>query len=131
MKPESIALRPLARRLLLILTLAALAAFALHQQTAQAHHGWSSYDSSTTLVLTGPIKTASYENPHGTLTMTAEGKEWLVILAPPSRMDNRGLARVMLVEGKEVTVEGYQNRRDPQEVRAERITVDGKTVELR
>lgn len=130
MKPEPIALRPLARRLLLILTLAALAAFALHQ-SANAHHGWSSYDSSKTLTLTGPIKTASYENPHGTLTMTAEGKEWLIILAPPFRMDNRGLAREMLTEGRDVTVEGYQNRRDPQEIRAERITVDGKTVELR
>ena len=130
MKPEPIALRPLARRLLLMLGLAALAAFALHQN-ANAHHGWSSYDSSQTLTLTGPIKSASYDNPHGTLTMTAEGKEWLVILAPPLRMDSRGLKPDMLTEGKEVTVEGYQNRRDPQEVRVERITVDGKTVELR
>lgn len=130
MKPEPIALRPLARRLLLMMALAALAAFALHQ-SARAHHGWSSYDSSRTLVLAGPIKTASYENPHGTLTITAEGKEWLIILAPPFRMDSRGLERGMLTEGKEVTVEGYQNRSDPQEVRAERIAVDGKTVELR
>jgi hypothetical protein len=127
---EPIALRPLARRLLLILTLAALAAFALHQH-ASAHHGWSGYESSTLVSLTGPIKSASYGNPHGTLTLTAEGKEWLVILAPPFRMDSRGLKREMLMQGKKVTVEGYASRRDPQELRAERITVDGKTVELR
>lgn len=130
MNPEPIALRPLARRLMLMLGLAALAAFALHQN-ANAHHGWSSYDSAKLVTLTGTIKSASYDNPHGTLDMTAEGKEWNVILAPPFRMDSRGLERGMLTEGKEVTVEGYQNRRDPQELRAERITVDGKTVELR
>ena len=130
MKPEPIALRPLARRLLLMLTLAALAAFALHQH-ASAHHGWSGYDSSKLISLTGPIKSASYDNPHGTLTLTVEGKEWLVILAPPFRMDSRGLKREMLTQGKDVTVEGYASRRDPQELRAERITVDGKTVELR
>jgi hypothetical protein len=28
-------------------------------------------------------------------------------------------------------VEGYPNRMDAQEMRAERITIDGKTVELR
>jgi hypothetical protein len=30
-----------------------------------------------------------------------------------------------------VTVEGYQNRSKPDEMRAERIIVNGKTVELR
>lgn len=127
---EPIALRPLARRLLLMLALAALAAIALHQN-ASADHGWSRYDSSKLVALAGSIKSASYENPYGTLAMTAEGKEWLVILAPPFRMDSRGLRPDMLTEGKEVTVEGHANRNAPRELRAERVTVDGKTVELR
>lgn len=33
--------------------------------------------------------------------------------------------------GTQVSVEGYQHKTDPGEMRAERITVDGKTVELR
>jgi hypothetical protein len=37
----------------------------------------------------------------------------------------------MLTVGTTVTVVGYPNRTDPGEIRAERITVAGKTVELR
>jgi hypothetical protein len=46
-------------------------------------------------------------------------------------MDNRGLTRDMLLPGTTVTVVGYPNRNNPEEMRAERITVAGKTVELR
>jgi hypothetical protein len=46
-------------------------------------------------------------------------------------MENRGLPRAELVPGKTVTVVGYPNRSKPDEMRAERITVGGKTVELR
>jgi hypothetical protein len=59
------------------------------------------------------------------------GKTWNVVLAPPSRMENRGLKREMLTPGTEATVVGYPNRTDPQELRAERITIAGKTTELR
>jgi len=41
------------------------------------------------------------------------------------------LPREMLKVGAEVTVVGYPHRSDPNEMRAERITVAGKTVELR
>ncbi|MNR68610.1 hypothetical protein D3C85_1932710 [compost metagenome] len=58
-------------------------------------------------------------------------KTWAVVLAPPSRMENRGLTRDMLSVGNEATVVGYQNRNKPDELRAERITVGGKTTELR
>ena len=37
----------------------------------------------------------------------------------------------MLKPGATVTVEGYPNRDKPEEMRAERIIVNGKTVELR
>lgn len=98
---------------------------------AGAHHGWSGYDSGTTLSLTGTIKEAGYEHPHGYVQLEVPGKTWRVVLAPPSRMENRGLLRTALTPGKTVTVIGYPNRTDPEEMRAERITVDGKTTELR
>lgn len=98
---------------------------------ASAHHGWSGYDSGTTLNLTGTIKEAGYEHPHGYVQLQVPGKTWRVVLAPPSRMENRGLPRTALRPGKTVTVVGYPNRTDPEEMRAERITVDGKTTELR
>ncbi|MGH7334919.1 MAG: DUF6152 family protein [Candidatus Rokuibacteriota bacterium] len=98
---------------------------------AMAHHGWSGYDSSTTLELTGVIKASGYEHPHGYVNLEVPGKTWLVVLAPPSRMERRGLPKDLLKPGMTATVVGYPNRTDPNEMRAERITIEGKTVELR
>ena len=106
------------------------AAFAL-SVSALAHHGWSEYDASKPLTLTGVIKVSGYEHPHGHISLAAPGKTWQVVLAPPSRMERRGLARDALKPGAKVTVTGYANRDKPDEMRAERITVNGKTVELR
>jgi hypothetical protein len=105
--------------------------------TASAHHGWSGYDSTKPLNLTGSIKESGYEHPHGFVSLevpasaAGAGKVWRVVLAPPSRMENRGLPREMLKAGTTVSVVGYPHRTDGEEMRAERITVGGKTVELR
>ena len=96
-----------------------------------AHHGWSGYDTNSVLNLDGTIREAGYEHPHGYVKLETPGKTWLVVLAPPSRMENRGLPASALKVGAKARVEGYPNRTDAQEMRAERITVDGKTVELR
>jgi hypothetical protein len=104
---------------------------------ALAHHGWSEYDSSKVLKLTGKIVESGYEHPHGHIRFEAKGegatagKTWNVVLAPPSRMENRGLEKGALKAGATATVEGYPNRNKPEEMRAERITINGKTVELR
>jgi hypothetical protein len=119
------------RRSVLIALGFGLAAGAGPLGLASAHHGWSGYDSSKTLELTGTIKEAGYEHPHGFVKFEAPGKTWLVVLAPPSRMESRGLPRTMLTPGTSATVVGYPNRTDPDEMRAERITINGKTVELR
>ncbi len=96
-----------------------------------AHHGWSGYDASQTLDLTGVIREAGYEHPHGHVRLEVPGKTWLVVLAPPSRMERRGLTQTTLQVGATATVVGYPNKTNPEEMRAERITIDGKTVELR
>lgn len=96
-----------------------------------AHHGWSEYDSSKPLTLRGVIKESGYEHPHGHVHLETPGKTWQVVLAPPSRMERRGLARAELKPGTQATVMGYPNRDKPEEMRAERITIGGKTVELR
>jgi len=99
--------------------------------SAFAHHGWSEYDSANTLKLVGTIKESGYEHPHGHVQLETAGKTWLVVLAPPSRMSARGLPATDLKTGAKAEVVGYQNRNKPEEMRAERITVGGKTVELR
>ena len=98
---------------------------------ALAHHGWSEYDSNQTLTLTGTIKESGYEHPHGHILLVTPAKTWTAVLAPPSRMEARGLPPAALKVGGTATVVGYPNRSKPEEMRAERITVDGRTVELR
>jgi hypothetical protein len=108
-----------------------LVAAALAAPVALAHHGWSEYDQTQTLKLTGTIEEAGYEHPHGHIKLKTPGKTWLAVLAPPSRMDARGLTKDMLRVGATVSLEGYASKVKPEEMRAERITVAGKTVELR
>ena len=98
---------------------------------AFAHHGWSEYDTGQPLELAGSIAESGYVHPHGMVQLKTADKTWTVVLAPPSRMQNRGLNPDMLVPGKRATAYGYPNRNNPGELRAERITVDGKTTELR
>jgi hypothetical protein len=98
---------------------------------ASAHHGWSEYDDQRPLRLSGTIEESGYENPHGFVRLKTADKTWLVVLAPPSRMENRGLARAQLAKGATVSVEGYPKRNDAGELRAERITIGEKTTELR
>lgn len=97
----------------------------------QAHHGWSGYDTDKPLKFAGTIHEAGYEHPHGYVKLQTTDKQWTVVLAPPSRMENRGLPAAWLKSGAAAQVEGYASRSDAQELRAERITINGKTVELR
>jgi hypothetical protein len=98
---------------------------------AVAHHGWSEYDQTKPLTIDGRIGDMGYEHPHGYVKLVTPQKTWIAVLAPPSRMDNRGLTKEMLKPGTNVQVVGYANREKPEEMRAERISVAGKTVELR
>ena len=101
---------------------------------ALAHHGWGGYDSNTVLNLTGVIEAMAYENPHGEIKLKVtqpQLKVWLVTLSPPYRMQARGLPADDLKPGMTAIVVGYPNKTDPNEMRAERITVNGKTTELR
>ena len=98
---------------------------------AIAHHGWSEYEQTKLIKLTGKVIQNGYEHPHGFIKLSADGKEWIAVLAPPFRMENRGLLKTDIADGAQVTVEGYVNRSKPDEMRAERITVSNKTIELR
>lgn len=98
---------------------------------AYAHHGWSSYDSSKVINATGKFTSVSWANPHGSATMVWKGRQWHVVLAPTARMEARGLTPAMIAPGKQVTIVGYPRRDGTAEMRIERITTGGKTVELR
>jgi hypothetical protein len=112
-------------------TVTFLASLALLSGAAFAHHGWGSYDASKPVTVAGPILTSKYENPHVTLTVRGSDKVWTVTLAPTSRMVNRGALVELVGVGKNISAYGYPSTAEKDEMRAERITVDGKTIEMR
>lgn len=96
-----------------------------------AHHGWSSYDASKAVTVEGPIETSRFENPHAAITVKEGDKTWQIVLAPTSRMTARGAPAEFIAVGKKVTAVGYASTAVANEMRAERITVGGVTVEMR
>jgi len=111
--------------------IAAVVAAVSIPSAAIAHHGWSSYDATKVIKHTAPLKEVSWGNPHGMAKVAYQGKDWVVILAPTTRMESRGLTQAMLAPGKVVTIEGYPRLDGAPEMRIERVTAEGKTVELR
>jgi Family of unknown function (DUF6152) len=111
----------------LFLSLAAVVA----PSTAIAHHGWSGYDTSKSFELTGEILKSTFEYPHCEIEVQAEGKLWRFVLAPPSRMQRRGITPEMIAPGKTCTVFGYPHTSKADEARIEYIILDGKRIELR
>lgn len=122
------------KRLAYSVVAAMLAAMLALAAPAVAHHGWGGYDAGTVLTLTGVVEQSAYENPHGEMklkVMQPAPKVWTVTLSPPFRMQARGLPASEMKPGATVTVVGYPNKTDPNEMRAERIIINGKTTELR
>jgi hypothetical protein len=98
---------------------------------AYAHHGWGSYDAANPITVTGSIEDSKFENPHATVIVKGADKTWTVTLAPTFRMLSRGATADMVAKGKSITALGYASTVEKDEMRAERITVDGKTIEMR
>ena len=98
---------------------------------ASAHHGWGSYDATKIFTINAPVETLTWAEPHTHITVKYQGDTWEATLAPLFRMSARGLSQDMIKPGTMVAVEGYPSTQKLHEMRAERIVVSGKTVELR
>lgn len=98
---------------------------------ASAHHGWGSYDANKPFTITASVEQLVWADPHTHVMLKHEGAVWEATLAPLFRMQARGLSEPMLKPGTQVAVYGYPSTRLEHEMRAERITVGGKTVGLR
>jgi hypothetical protein len=106
-------------------------AAALSAGAASAHHGWGSYDASKAFTISAPVERLDWADPHAHIMLKYQGATWEAVLAPLGRMQARGLSEEMLKPGTPVAIFGYPSTRNQYEMRAERITVAGKTVELR
>jgi hypothetical protein len=99
---------------------------------ALAHHGWSGYEPDKLMTLEAPIQGVRYSNPHAEIDLTVNGQKWLVTLAPLQRMEMRGVTPAVLKVGQTVKVEGARSLTPGRfEIKAERISIDGKSSELR
>lgn len=109
-----------------LLVAAALAAAA----PAAAHHGWT-WAEDVNAELTGTIVAAKLGNPHGELTLAADGAQWLVEVGQPWRNQRAGLKDEMLSKGVKLTVSDHKHT-DPNKrvFKAERLVIDGKTFDL-
>ena len=97
---------------------------------AFAHHGWRWTDDGQ-FELTARVEKAVLGNPHGVLTMDAEGSKWLVEVGQPWRNERAGLSNEMMARGVTLTIVGNRSS-DPKEKRmkAERIVIEGKKFDL-
>lgn len=118
------AFRPLAAAFLLA------ALLLLEPPTALAHHGWNAY-AEKPMTVEAVIEDVDLGNPHGMLMVRHDGRQWHVVLAPPSRMRARGATADVVAKGKTVKVYGFPRRDGQAEIRAEWIEVDGRRFELR
>ena len=93
---------------------------------AMAHHGWGSYDAAKPFTIRGQVETLRWQNPHVHVDVKHQGARWEAVLAPPFRMEARGLQPDMIKAGTMVALEGYASTRVEREMRAERITVKAR-----
>ena len=95
------------------------------------HHGWAEYDPEKRLDYTGTIEQITYENPHATARVAFPEKTWTVVMAPISRMQERGVTAAMLQKGTTIRVIGNPHRKVNDEMKVETIYLKGKEYGMR
>ena len=90
---------------------------------------WSSYDATEIVEITAAIEEVRWDE--AIVCVMHEGERKEILLAPVARMAARGLEQKALCVGKMVTIEAYPSTTNANELRAERIAVDGRVVALR
>lgn len=110
--------------------LAALLLLGAGLSAALAHHGWR-WTEDGQFELTARVEKAELGNPHGVLTMDAEGSKWLVEVGQPWRNAQAGLSDAMFAKGATLTIVGKRSAdAKEQRMKAERIIIGGKKYDL-
>ncbi|WP_235859822.1 DUF6152 family protein [Tranquillimonas rosea] len=111
-------------------TLLATAVATLTALPATAHHGWRWTDGGQ-FELTGVVTAADLGNPHGVLSIDADGETWTAEVGQPWRNERAGLNDEMLAPGAELTLLGERSGNpDERLMKAEAIVIDGETYAL-
>lgn len=120
----------ISRRALLAAGGVAVLASVIAAPNVLAHHGWR-WAEDGNFELIGIITAVQLGNPHGVLTVDAEGELWTVEVGQPWRNEQAGLTDDLLSIGREVTISGARSA-DPAEkkVKAERVIIDDQLYDL-
>jgi hypothetical protein len=112
------------------LALFAVAVLGLMSQVASAHHGWG-WATDEEFEISGKIVNVRLGNPHGEVTVDAQGEKWLVEVGQPWRNQRAGLTDDMFSVGRMITVHGHRSAKQGERlVKAERVIIDGKSYNL-
>ena len=97
---------------------------------ALAHHGWR-WTTGGNIELTGVITAAQLGNPHGVLTIDADGQVWRVEVGQPWRNERAGLKPGDLRKGVEIRVVGEPSADvKDKRVKAERLFLGKREYKL-
>lgn len=115
-------------RRLLLKTLTALPLAAA--LPAAAHHGWRWTDAGE-FELSGAIAAVRLGNPHGVLSVEANGEVWTAEIGQPWRNEQAGLTEDLMVIGRDIILRGHRAA-DPADLRmkAERVIIAGVMHDL-
>ena len=97
---------------------------------ALAHRGWR-WTTGGNIEVTGIITAAQLGNPHGVLTVDADGQVWRVEVGQPWRNERAGLKDGDLIKGVEVRIVGEPSADiKDKRVKAERLYLGKKEYKL-
>ncbi|WP_404364183.1 DUF6152 family protein [Marinobacter sp.] len=97
---------------------------------AVSHHGWG-WLNEDEFSITGEVVFVRLGNPHGEITIDADGVQWIVELGQPWRNREAGLTMAHLPEGKVITAQGHRSRAEGHHrMMAERLIIDGRNFDL-
>ncbi|PYS32923.1 MAG: hypothetical protein DMG14_33160 [Acidobacteria bacterium] len=94
-------------------------------------HDWPTYDLTKQQKLTGVVKEVSSRGKPPVIKLEVEKNLLTIVIAPPARMEFRGLSNDMLKPGITANVVAYPSKQIKDELRAETITIGRTTTELR
>jgi uncharacterized protein DUF6152 len=99
-------------------------------QGALAHHGWG-WTSDEEFELSGKIVNVRLGNPHGEVTLDADGEKWIVQVGQPWRNERAGLTPELLSIGRMITAHGHRSAQESEKLmKAERVIIEGKSYNL-
>ncbi|MBA2410461.1 MAG: hypothetical protein H0V62_12110 [Gammaproteobacteria bacterium] len=98
--------------------------------SVSAHHGWA-WATGEEFELTGEITATLLGNPHGEVTLDADGETWTVEVGQPWRNASAGLSDEDLAVGTVMTVHGHRSAEGSERlVKAERVVIEDQDYNL-